>query len=378
MMSILFPYAQRTKQHSLLQREFGLRLSLLVLSTFLTLCAAIVPTISQSKLHSTSRRELLTSIPAAALSLALVRATNLSPLNVKSGSSWLATPGAQQLPSVASALAAQNTAAAAAAAAARAAYARDGVAVVRGVVSYGWIQLLRDAAEEAQDDPGESAQYLGAATDAATFFTDLEMARRLPSFAAFALHGPCAAVAAGVTQSNSVRYLYDQLFVKEHGVTLPTPWHQDGGYWRVKGAQLSSVFVPLDPVSTDNCLSFVPGSHRWPLHNPMHFADGTQYSGTSLPQMPDVDAMVAAGAVNLKQFELQPGDVLVFSSSTVHGGRGNWGRALSTRWAGDDCTFWARPGEGAVPTGQLNLRDGDPLRRNPAAFPLAWHAQHRA
>jgi ectoine hydroxylase-related dioxygenase (phytanoyl-CoA dioxygenase family) len=60
--------------------------------------------------------------------------------------------------------------------------------------------------------------------------------------------------------------------------------------------------------------------------------------------------MLSDGKVPLKSFSLQPGDVLVFSAKTVHGGPGNWGRAISTRWVGDDGRFWDRPGEGAVPT----------------------------
>ena len=82
-------------------------------------------------------------------------------------------------------------------------------------------------------------------------------------------------MAGTLTRSSSVRYLYDQLFVREKGVSVPTPWHQDGGYWRVTGPSLASVFVALDSVAEEESLSFVPGSHRWPLHNPAHFADGT-------------------------------------------------------------------------------------------------------
>ena len=110
-----------------------------------------------------------------------------------------------------------------------------------------------------------------------------------------------------------MRYLYDQLFIKEKGVSLPTPWHQDGGYWRVSGPALASVFVPLDDVAKEDSLAFVAGSHKWRLHNPMHFADGTPYVGTSLPRMPDIDGKVAAGELALTQFALQPGDALVFS-----------------------------------------------------------------
>ena len=116
--------------------------------------------------------------------------------------------------------------------------------------------------------------------------------------------------------------------------------NQDAGFWRVSGPKICSVFVPLDPVIACHGLTSVVGSQHWGLHYPQHFADGTPYTGTSLPAMPDVDAMVTTGQARLRTFDLSPGDVLVFSERTAHGGPGNWGRALSTRWIGDDTVFW--------------------------------------
>jgi ectoine hydroxylase-related dioxygenase (phytanoyl-CoA dioxygenase family) len=249
-----------------------------------------------------------------------------------------------------------------------------GVTKISNVISPQWIDLLRDGCDLAQDEAGPYAEYLNKPTDAGIFFTDLELARRLPLFAAFSLYGPASAIAGTLMGSNTVRYLYDQLFVKERGVSTTTPWHQDGGYWRVKGEQLASVFVPLDTVEPKDGLEFVSGSHTWALHNPQHFADGTQYVGTSLPVMPDIHQMRQDGTIQLETFGLQPGDVLVFSAKTVHGGPGNWGRALSTRWVGDDGRFWNRPGEGAIPTLDMHLKDGDWLAANPRAFPATWHS----
>jgi ectoine hydroxylase-related dioxygenase (phytanoyl-CoA dioxygenase family) len=252
-------------------------------------------------------------------------------------------------------------------------YNTDGVTVVRNVVPHRWIDALRRGCEVAQDEAGPYAEYLQQATDAGIFFTDLELSRRLPLFSAFCQYSPVAAVAGILMGTKSIRYLYDQLFVKEKGVSTTTPWHQDGGYWRVHGMQIGSAFVPLDPVSEGDGLYFVTGSQRWQLHNPQHFADGTPYKGTSLPPMPDIDLMVQSKEANLQTFALHPGDVLLFSARTVHGGPGNWGRALSTRWVGDDAAFWARPGEGAVPTGDVGLKDGEPLAHNGNAFPEIWN-----
>jgi ectoine hydroxylase-related dioxygenase (phytanoyl-CoA dioxygenase family) len=253
-------------------------------------------------------------------------------------------------------------------------YEQLGVTKVSKVISQEWINLLREGCDLAQDEAGPYAEYLNKPTDEGIFFTDLELARRLPLFAAFSLYSPVAAIAGTLMGSHTVRYLYDQLFVKEKGVSTATPWHQDGGYWRVKGEQLGSVFVPLDTVDSENGLQFVARSQKWSLYNPQHFADGTQYRGTSLPTMPDIHQLNEDSEVELLNFGLEPGDVLVFSAKTVHGGPGNWGRALSTRWVGEDGRFWDRPGEGAVPTVDVKLHEGQLLSANPKAFPATWHS----
>ena len=252
-------------------------------------------------------------------------------------------------------------------------YQTQGVTKISNVISQEWIDLLREGCELAQDDAGPNAEYLNQPTDEGNFFTDMEMARRLPIFAAFSLYSPVAAIAGTLMGAHTIRYLYDQLFIKEKGVSTNTPWHQDGGYWRVKGEQLCSVFVPLDDVDPQDGLQFVAGSQSWSLHNPQHFADGSQYVGTSLPALPDISRLHDEKKVQLINFSLEPGDVLVFSAKTVHGGPGNWGRALSTRWVGDDGRFWDRPGEGAIPSANAHLKEGQSLGANPKMFPAAWH-----
>ena len=91
-------------------------------------------------------------------------------------------------------------------------YQRHGVTKISHVISPEWIDLLRTGCETAQDEAGPSAEYLNQSTDEGIFFTDLEMARRLPVFAAFSMYSPVAAVAGTLMGSNTVRYLYDQIY----------------------------------------------------------------------------------------------------------------------------------------------------------------------
>lgn len=318
-----------------------------------------------------SRRNMLSTISAASIGAQLLSITGADAAN-NEDNSWMAPTSLSFQKAQAQLRREADQAAKLVTPEIRREYMRDGVTVVRNAVNRRWIEALREGCEEAQDNIGPFGEYLHKPTDDGIFFTDLELARRLPVFSAFSQYGPCGAVAGAVMGSSSVRYLYDQLFVKEAGVSTSTPWHQDGGYWRIKGKQVGSVFVPLDSVAMGEGLDFVVGSQQWSLHNPQHFADGTQYTGTSLPPMPSIDDMVKEGTVELKTFSLEPGDLLIFSAKTAHGGPGNWGRALSTRWTGDAATFWDRPGEGAVPTGDVGLQDGELLAHNSAAFPEVW------
>jgi hypothetical protein len=89
---------------------------------------------------------------------------------------------------------------------------------VRNVVPQRWIEALERPVELAQDNAGPYAEYLQQATDEGIFFTDLELGRRLPLFRRSANIAPSPAVAGTIIGSQSVRYLYDQLFARKRRV----------------------------------------------------------------------------------------------------------------------------------------------------------------
>ncbi len=52
-------------------------------------------------------------------------------------------------------------------------------------------------------------------------------------------------------------------FAKPARVGTKTPWHQDGEYWPIRPLATCSVWVAVDPATTENgCLRVIPGSHR--------------------------------------------------------------------------------------------------------------------
>lgn len=115
-----------------------------------------------------------------------------------------------------------------------------------------------------------------APTGEGRFFADLELFHRLPHFETFSRESPCAEIAAQLMDSSKINFLYDQLFVKWPGTTKETLYHQDLSYWAVSGEKICSVWIPLDPMSSEQGLRFVKGGHLWPLCAPMAFQDGTQ------------------------------------------------------------------------------------------------------
>jgi len=64
-----------------------------------------------------------------------------------------------------------------------------------------------------------------------------------------------------------IRFWHDQIFYKppHHGGVVA--WHQDYSYWtRTKPMAHLSCWIGLDDSTTSNgCVHYVPGSHRWPL-----------------------------------------------------------------------------------------------------------------
>ena len=254
----------------------------------------------------------------------------------------------------------------------RATYERDGVVAVRDVFDEGWLELLREAADDAMAAPGPFAEDFDGGDGRGRFFIDVELALRLPEFGRFMRESPAAEIAARMMGASKVNYFDDHLPVKERGTAIRSPWHQDQPYWAVSGRQVCSLWVPLDPVPEDVSVEFVRGSHRWEAFSPLHFRDNAPYRDTDLPPVPDIEAH--REQYDVARFALEPGDCLVFQAMIVHGASGNTGahrrRALSIRWAGDDARYCVRPGEGSVPTENPGLADGDVL--DCERFPVVW------
>lgn len=243
-------------------------------------------------------------------------------------------------------------------------YQRDGAICARGLFDEKWIARMAGAVDRVFEHPTAFGDVQNRPGEG--FANDLFMWQTDDDFRDFVLDSPAAAYAHQVLASKSVRFFYDQLFVKQVGTHTPTPWHQDVTFWPVRGEQICSIWMPFDRVTRESSgLEFVRGSHKWPNRYKAVTPDHNPYMlDSDLEDPPDVEQH--RDEYDLLCWDLDPGDALIFSPVTLHGSSGNYSterprRALATRWFGDD-VVWA-PGKARMPVlWKTGLQAGDPVR----------------
>ena len=252
-----------------------------------------------------------------------------------------------------------------------AAYQRDGVVCLRGMFDRDWIGRLRLALERNMKSPGPWHRSITKPGQPGNFYYDSMMWRADPDFRAFAHESPAAEIAGRIMGARSVRFFYDQLFVKEPGTLDPMPWHHDLPYWPFQGSQVCSIWLAIEDVTAAGSgVEFVAGSHasgKW-YRPQLPFEVNKKFQGLDLEPCPDFGQRRGEPGLRFLTWDMQAGDCLVFSALTVHGSGGNTTMthrraALSTRWLGDDATWDPRPTTATYyydPDGP-GLNAGDPV-----------------
>ena len=208
------------------------------------------------------------------------------------------------------------------------AYDRDGVVVLRGVVCADWIARMQVAIDRVLIAPTAAGGTYG------RFSHDMFLWRHDADFRSFAMDSVLPSIARGLLRTERLNLFFDQLLVKEPGLSAEIKWHQDLQTFPVTGTQAISIWVPFDPASSANgAVSYARGSHLWGTM----FRDRNYRNGSG-PEVPPLDEM------DILSWELQPGDVIVHHPLTLHGSPGNLTatdrrRALSVRYTGDDVRF---------------------------------------
>lgn len=251
---------------------------------------------------------------------------------------------------------------------------QDGVVCIRQLIDPAWIAHLRDCVEVAVARRGPRSRDIAAeAGKAGRFHNEDFLWRNYPAFFDFIRDSGIVEAAAVLASSNSISLYNDHLLVKEPGTDAPTPWHQDGPYFRVSGDQVISCWIGLDPVRRETgAMGFVKGSHRWgKMYRPVAFASGqTRDSEAFDGPMPDIDG--EPEKYETVCYEMEPGDVTFHHALTIHGSSGNSSltqrrRGYSVRLLGDDARYAYRPQTSYV-IGE-GLQDGGSILGHPD-FPL--------
>ncbi|MBP6996439.1 MAG: phytanoyl-CoA dioxygenase family protein [Phycicoccus sp.] len=230
-----------------------------------------------------------------------------------------------------------------------AAYHRDGVLIVRNVLTPAEVELARTAIDVVLDGDGLLVQVASGVDDPGRFVEDFRRWQDIPELATLALSSAVPAYAAQLlapwSQEGPVRFYHDHVLVKESGTRQRTPWHQDQPYYNVDGHG-TSAWIPVDPVPVAGCLELVAGSHEGPWKMPRTFLEGKAkwFPEGTLDELPDIDAEPTA--FDIRSATLEPGDAIFFDFLTIHGAPGfpfpGRRRVLSLRYLAGDATHAPR------------------------------------
>jgi ectoine hydroxylase-related dioxygenase (phytanoyl-CoA dioxygenase family) len=225
----------------------------------------------------------------------------------------------------------------------------DGVVRLAGALKPETLAQARRAFDWSLAHPGPGAATLPD-RNAGTFYQDLANPAALERYRGFVRDSEIGDIVAALWGTRDVWFMYEQVFAKSGGDTRRTPWHQDTPYLPVRGLQLAVMWMSFEPVAAEQALEFVRGSHRGLIYDGSRFdpEDDTAplYDDGSLPRLPDIEA--ERGRWPIVSWPTEPGDVLVFHPSMLHGGgatRASTSRhTLSLRFFGPDAVVSARPG----------------------------------
>ncbi|MFT6076626.1 MAG: ectoine hydroxylase-related dioxygenase (phytanoyl-CoA dioxygenase family) [Yoonia sp.] len=242
---------------------------------------------------------------------------------------------------------------------------RDGVVMIKGLFA-DHVDTIRAGIERNMNEPGPYAAENLREGEGGRFFDDYCNWTRISEFEDVIRTSAAGAVAADLMSSDRAQVFHDHVLVKEPGTSKPTPWHQDGPYYFIDGIQNVSFWSPMDAVKGAS-LRCVAGSHAWekPVLPTRWLAETSFYpNDDDYMAVPDPDAE----GMDIKEWEMEPGDAVAFNFGTLHGARGNTTetrrRAFSLRLVGDDARYVERAGPTSPPFPGHDMIPGQVLRED--------------
>lgn len=273
-------------------------------------------------------------------------------------------------------------------------YHRDGAVLIRDALDAVDLRLLELGVEEVYCNPGRRNAIVTDKEGEGQTLVETSPSHRSPALRALIDKGVCAAIAGRIMQTPSAQLVFEQIFYKAKGRIVPTPWHQDTPFLRVRGYDMCRVWVSCDHSPGDITVQMVRGSHRWNVVYSTQSQAQAQVVQTqqradysfdnlgdpNLPIAPDVARYM--DSFDILRFDVQPGDALVFQGNMLHGASGLefWEhprRAFATMWGGPDLRYHRPEGKAFPVPGQPDetIPDGAPIGAYEGAFPVGWRAR---
>lgn len=252
-------------------------------------------------------------------------------------------------------------------------YRRDGVVLLKNVLTKDWLETLREAVD-VELRRGDR------------YFAYKNMREQVGVFQDYCLKSDIGQRVAEVADSAWTSLIYDQIFAKEPGTKTQTGWHTDQPYWPVAGP-IMTMWIALDAVDPDNgALEFVRGSHAWGAkYRPFKtdqlgaFSHYLEQDNPDYIDMPDFEA--EREKYDIIHFDrLDPGDALAFDGMIVHSAMGNRTttrrrRGYAIRFAVDGAVYEPRDSVTEW-LHDATLTPGAPFRDG--RFPVIFEAEQQA
>ena len=272
-------------------------------------------------------------------------------------------------------------------------YHRDGAVLIKNILRPEHLRLLEAGLEEAHANPGPRSALVRSPEGEGATLIETSPSHRSPLLRRFLDLGVAAEIAGRVMRTPQTQLVFEQMFYKAKGKIVPTPWHQDTPFLRVRGYDMCRVWLTCDRSPAEITVQMLRGSHRWNIvYNIGSEADPTirqeerrEYNNQNpgdphLPLVPDVERY--RDSFDILRFDVEPGDALVFQGNMVHaaGGMDVWDtprRTFVTMWGGPELRYHEPAGKAFPPPGSLKddpVLHGAPIGEHEVAFPVGWRA----
>jgi len=256
----------------------------------------------------------------------------------------------------------------------------SGAVCLRNAFNDHWIEQLRHGVDRNLDNPSKFFQTIGSSNGQPKFVMDYNAWQTIPEYRDVIYNSPIGEIAGRLMGWEEVNFIEDNIFYSCNGQSVPTRWHQDASYYEISGP-ICSIWVPLDAVTQEDCISIVAGSHKWGrTFLPTSFNGRREMAYQDLENIPApfermLDIEKDFDKYDMLAWDMNVGDCIVLDGRVVHGKlRSETGKTLrrvTLRFVGENAYWdkndfpWLK-----MEMGHGDLQPGD--RLNCELFPLVW------